>query len=143
MSDFLQAWKARGASRVLELPSGMMVRVRPVLLENLMLDGTIPLTLMRELQAIKPKRDGTLIDEDALKMTPLIDAVVLAAVIDPPLSREGGEESIALDEIGFSDRVFIFEEVNRPTAAMQTFRQQPGGDADATPGGQDLRETSE
>lgn len=143
MSDFLNEWKARTAPRVIELPSGLHVRVRPVLLENLMLSGTIPLTLMREVQAVRPRKGGGFREEDALKLTPVIDAVVLAAVIDPPLSREGSDETIALDEIPYTDRVAIFEEVNRPAAALASFRQQPDGDADAAPGGEELREAAE
>jgi hypothetical protein len=139
MSDRLAAWKAATAPREVELSSGLTATIRPVRLENLVLSGSIPLTLLRQAQALKPRKDGTFREEDALEMAVVIDAVVLAAVVDPPLTREGGDDSIALYDIPFADRVKLFEEANRPAAALQTFRGQPDGDAADAPGGEDLR----
>lgn len=139
MSDRLAAWKAATAPREVELSSGLTATIRPVRLENLVLSGSIPLTLLRQAQALKPRKDGTFREEDALEMAVVIDAVVLAAVVDPPLTRDGGADSIALYDIPFTDRVKLFEEANRPATALQSFRGQPTGDAADAPGGEDLR----
>ena len=139
MSDRLAAWKAATAPREVELSSGLTATIRPVRLENLVLSGSIPLTLLRQAQALKPREDGTFREEDALEMAGVIDAVVLAAVVDPPLTRDGGADSIALYDIPFTDRVKLFEEANRPATALQSFRGQPDGDAANAPGGEDLR----
>lgn len=139
MSDRLAAWKAATAPREVELSSGLTATIRPVRLENLVLSGSIPLTLLRQAQALKPRKDGTFREEDALEMAVVIDAVVLAAVVDPPLTRDGGADSIALYDIPFTDRVKLFEEANRPATALQSFRGQPDGDAADAPDSEDLR----
>lgn len=138
MNDRLAAWKVRTAPREIELSGGLTVLIRPVELQSLVINGSVPLTLLRQAQAVKPQKDGTYKDEDTVKLAGAIDAVVLAAVVDPKVTREGGEDSIALDDIPYSDRVKIFEEANRPAAALQSFRQQPNGDAGITPDGEDL-----
>lgn len=143
MSDRLARWKAANAPREVELSNGLTATIRPVRLENLVLSGSVPLTLLRQAQALKPRKDGLFREEDALEMAGVIDAVVLAAVVDPPLTRDGGDESIALYDIPFADRVRLFEEANRPAAALQSFRGQPDGDAADAPGGEDLRAAAE
>lgn len=143
MSERLAAWKARMATRELVLEDGFTVEIRPVQLQNLVMSGRIPMTLVRQMQAVKPKADGTYREEDALKMVAAIDAVVLASVVDPKVTRDGGDDSIALEDIPFADRVRIFEEVNRPAAALQPFRGQPNGDGDVAPGGEELRAAAE
>ena len=142
MSDYLTQWKARVAPREIELSDGYKMLIRPVRLENLLMSGQIPLTLLRQVQDIKPGADGTVPEEEALKMVDAIDAVVLAAVAEPRVTREGGEDSIAIADIPFIDRVKIFQEVNS-AATLQPFRGQPDGDADAAPGGQDLPPAAE
>ena len=142
-SQYLQAWKARTAPRELELSDGFRVLIRPVEVMGLLLSGRIPMTLLRQMQDIQPGADGNYTPEDTIKMVPAIDAVVLAAVVDPPVTLEGGENSIAVGDIPLADRMAIFEEVNRPAAAMQPFRGQPDGDAVAAPVSQDLREAAE
>jgi hypothetical protein len=139
VSDRLQARKALVAPREIELSDGGTVLVRPVKIENLLINRTIPVTLMRQMQAVKPNKDGTYKEEDAIKMAEAIDAVFMAAVVDPKVTREGGDDSAALDDFAFSDRVKVFEEVNRPSAALQSFRGQPNGNTHAALGSEDLR----
>jgi hypothetical protein len=143
MSQRLAAWKARLQPRELELSGGLTVLIRPVELQNLVIGGGIPLTLLKQMQAVKPQKDGTYRDEDAVKLAGAIDAVVLAAVVDPKVTKAGDDDSIAIDDIPYSDRVRIFEEVNRPAAALQSFRGQPNGDAGAASGGEDLPPAAE
>jgi hypothetical protein len=143
VSDRLQQWKARSAAREIELSDGLTMVIRPVRLENLVLAGRVPLTLVRQMQALKPQKDGSYRDEDALKMADAINAVVLAAAVDPAVTRDGSDDSVALDDIPFADRVRIFEEANRPAAALQSFRGQPDGDADPAPDGEGVRPAAE
>ncbi len=143
MSKYLTQWKVRSAPREIELSDGYRMLIRPVRLENLVMNGQIPLTLLRQMQAIRPRGDGSVPEEEALKMVDAIDAVVLAAVVDPPVTRAGGEDSVALADIPFADRVRIFQEVNAPATALQSFRGQPDGDADAAPRGEDVPPAAE
>ena len=139
MSERLSQWKAATAPREVQLSNGLTATIRPVRLENLVLSGSVPLTLLRQAQALKPRKDGTFREEDALEMAGVIDAVVMAAVVDPPLTRDGSDNSIALYDIPFTDRVKLFEEANRPATAIQPFRGQPDGNEADAPGGEDLR----
>lgn len=143
MSDRLAEWKARLEPREVELSGGLTVLIRPVELQNLVISGRVPLTLLRQAQAIKPQKDGSYKDEEVMKLAGLIDAVVLAAVVDPKVTEDGGEDSIALADIPYADRVRIFEEANRPAAALQNFRQQPNGDGGVAPNSEDLRPETE
>jgi hypothetical protein len=133
--QYLSRWKMRSAPRELVLSDGYPAAVRPAQLTNLMLNGTIPLTLMGRLKDIEPGEDGEFSPADMAEMLPLIDAVVLAVLIDPPVSREGDDDHIAIDDIPFIDKMTIFQEVNRPAAALEPFRPEPDGDADALPAG--------
>lgn len=143
MSERLAAWKARLAPREVELPSGLTVLIRPAELQNLATGGRIPLTLLRQMRAIKPQKDGSYREEDAAKLAEAIGAVVLAVVVDPKVTKEGGDDSIAIDDIPYSDQVHIVEEVNRPATDLQPFREQPNGNADAAPGSEDLPPAAE
>ena len=127
-SKYLDQWRMRTAPRTIELSGGWPVDIRPVEIANLMFSGAIPMTLMREARDMKQNDAGEYDPEDMARMMPFIDAVVLAAVVDPPLSRDGAGDTLPLDAIPFADRVLIFQEVNRPATELQSFRQQPDGD---------------
>lgn len=142
-SKYLARWRMRSAPRTLELSGGYSVEIRPVEIANLMFSGEIPLTLMREARDIKQGGDGEYDPEDMMRMLPLIDAVVLAAVTDPPLSRDGAGDTLPLSDIPFADRVLIFQEVNRPATELAPFRPEPDAGEAAAPGGEDLRGAAE
>ena len=52
-SKHLARWQARSQPRELALSDGYAVTIRPVQVANLMLGGSIPLTLIREARDIK------------------------------------------------------------------------------------------
>jgi hypothetical protein len=134
-SKYLAQWQARRAPRTLELSDGLMVDLRPVDITTLMFSGSIPMPLMREVMEMKPAADGEYDPNDVAVMMPLIDAVVLATVIDPPLSPDGAEGTLPLDAIWFVDKMSIYREVSKPATALQPFRQQPDGDEAPVSGG--------
>ena len=136
-------WQARTAPRTITLGDGCEVEIRPVQLSALMFNGTIPVTLMREAQDIEVGADGQYDMADVMRMLPLIDAVVLAVVIDPPLSRDGEDGTTSLDFLSLDERMLIFQEVNRPATELQSFRGEPDGDAAAASDGEDLRSAAE
>ena len=143
MSDRLAEWRQALAPRELTLSSGLTVLIRPVPLINLIMSGVIQLTLMCLARGGRPTKSGETITDEAIKMTPVIDIVVMAAVIDPPVTSDGAGDSIAVADIDYSDRVTIFEEANRPAAALQPFREQPNGDVGTAPDSEGVREAAE
>lgn len=138
MSERLKAWRLALAPREVELSNGQTVLVRPVNLEDLVLDGSIPVTLGSQIKKLQKTKGGNYRQEDADKLFAMLEPVVLAAVVDPPVTREGDENNLALDEIWLTDRMAIFEEANRAATALKRFRGQPNGDADAARGGDDV-----
>lgn len=142
MSERLKAMKAAVAPREIELSIGKML-VRPVKLENLVMNGRIPLTVVNKMRTTRRTESGGIRIEDAIEMTEAIDAVVMAAAVDPRVTREATDESMGLDEIDYDDKQLIFEEASRPAAALAGFPGEPGaGDADA-PDGEGVREAAE
>lgn len=145
MSEIVSAWKERFRPRALVLSNGESVVVRPVIVEALAANGTIPLTLFGGgEEGKKPKKKATLLDPDTLQM---VHAVVMAAAVEPRVTGMGteeGEDSIPLDYIPLGDRYRIFEEVTEAaTAPLAPFRAEPSGDAGDARGGEDVREAAE
>lgn len=142
MSDKLQRIRQRTGPRDIELSIGT-VTIRPVKLESLVMAKRIPLTLVKKMEGMKRTAAGGFRIEDAIEMTEAIDAVVIAAMVDPLVTPDGGEDTLGILEIPFEDRVLIFTEANAPAAAYANF---PGGQpAGGTAGhdGEDVRPPAE
>ena len=139
MSDRLAEWRDRVAPREIALSNGLTMLVRPVRLEDLITAGTVPLTLINRAQRIKTQKDGSYKDEDADALSKAVNAVVLAVAVDPRVTKDGAGDSIAVDDIPFLDRLDIFQEVNRPTAAVQSFPGEPNGSDALAPDGEDVQ----
>lgn len=139
MTDRLEAWRAKVAPREIALSNGLTMLVRAVRLEDLLTAGTIPLTLISRAERIKKQKDGTYKEDDAAALSKAVNAVVLAVAVDPKVTPDGAGDSIAVDDIPFLDRLDIFQEVNRPAAAVQSFPGEPNGSNALTPDGEDLQ----
>lgn len=143
MSERLQRMKAAIAPREIELSIGSML-IKPVKLENLVMARRIPLTLVRKMEAVQKRTKSKGVElEDAMDMTEAINAVVIAAAVDPRVTEEETADSIAVHDVPFEDRVLIFTEANRPAAELAGFPGQPDGGDAAAPGGGEVREAAE
>lgn len=90
--------------------------------------GLIPTTLLVELDEIgqKTKDDPKAIPDDALaKMVPALDAVAIAAFVDPPVTKKGGEDALAPSELSFADKYKVYMRLNREAEPLRDFRQEP------------------
>lgn len=144
-SAIVSSWKARFQPRAVALSNGESIVVRPVMVEALAANGTIPLMLFSGgEEGKKGKKKATLLDADTLEM---VNAVVMAAAVEPRVTAMGteeGEDSIPLDYIPLGDRYRIFDAVTEAaTAPLAPFRAEPGGDAGDARGGEDVREAAE
>lgn len=136
MNERLQRIRQNRAPREVTLSDGSTILIRPVKLQNLVMNKRIPLTLVRKMERMDRTPTGGIRLEDAVEVTEAIDAVVMAAAVDPRITVEPTEETLGLDEIDFEDRVLIFTEANRTAAALAPFpvSGQPGSGDDAAPG---------
>jgi hypothetical protein len=126
MSKYLNQWRqALEATEEISLSIGPAVIKCHVSLLDLAAAGRIPATLLTELESLgrKAQKDATRAGTEGLaKMGPALDAVAIAAFIDPPVSRDGGEESLPVAAIPFADKLAVFMRVNQEAAALQPFR---------------------
>lgn len=146
MSDRLAAWREATAPREIDLGEGLTVLVRRVRLQDLIAAGTIPITLIDDAAAAQKrarKRGGRAAVEDTRQVLSMIDAVVLAVVIDPPLAVVADDDHLALEALSPDQRMRIFEAVNSEAAALRPFRGQPDGDEAAARGGDDVPPAAE
>lgn len=117
------------ATEEIELTNFVAVIRSHVSLLDLAGAGLIPTTLLVELDEIgrKAKNDPTAIPDDALlKMTPALDAVAIAAFVDPPVSKIAGDDALAPSELSFADKYKVYMRLSREAEALRDFRQESG-----------------
>lgn len=143
-STHLAQWKAALRPRELQLSIGPVL-IRPVQLDSLVANGSIPLPLLQKIDRIQPRQDGTFGYEDLLVLAPAVNAVALACVVDPPLTEHGDDNSIAVHDIPMADRLIIFEEASKTTTSYAPFPgagEPDSGDAAVSDGGE-VRDATE
>jgi hypothetical protein len=133
MSKHLERVRQRleelNATEEIELSGIGLVEIKShVRLEDLALAGHIPVTLLTELQNLskKAQKNPAKAGDALAKMTPALDAVAIAAFVDPPVTKDGDADSLAVGDIPPSDKLAVFMRVNREAAALQPFRLEGG-----------------
>jgi hypothetical protein len=123
----LAMWRA-GRVHELSLPSGLVVQVTDVTMTDLLFTGKLPpaLVTMAEQSAKggKAEMDLQSISQNAGEFGQLLDALVMICVKDPPMAAHGDAEHLGIDEIPGDDKMFIFNWINRESAAVQPFRDE-------------------
>jgi hypothetical protein len=115
----LKDWRTqRQAAAEMTLPSGLEVKLRKVVMLDLVANGHIPATLDALVQ--KATSDGFGVN-DVKEFIPLVNAVVQACVVEPALAAEGDDEHLTLDEIPIMDRLEIFNWANGAANALRPF----------------------
>lgn len=146
MSDNLQQWKQAMQPREIVTSEGLPILIRPVKLQNLIMAKRIPLTVLKRAEAVHKRGGGPTQIEESVEMAELIDAVVMAAAVDPRITPDGGEDSIALIDLPWPDHELIYEEAQKPAAALATFPERPGEpgvDPVPAPDGEGIRDDAE
>jgi hypothetical protein len=127
----LATWRAKRAAGITRtLPSGLRVRLRPVKLVDLIMLGEIPQTLDALVKRASSEGFGV---QDVQQFTPLINAVVKACVIEPPIADVADETHLALSELDFDDRLNVFLFANGTAEAVRPFPVQPTGTVEPAP----------
>jgi len=123
----LQAWrkKQQEGERV-TLPSGLEVRVKRVGLLDLAAQGNVPAPLLGMVEKVLDSQTHKLVMADFPDYAALINSVVLAAVIDPPIADEADATHLAVDELPMGDRLALFNWANEVATKLEPFRKEPG-----------------
>ena len=118
----LQAWR-QGRQATLHLSCGLTVTVCKVDLLDLAARGKIPVPLYAAVQQMMDQQSNVAgLDLATLpERAAIIDLVVSAALIDPPLADEPSDEAITLAELPFVDRISIFSWAHEEAAQVATF----------------------
>jgi hypothetical protein len=125
----LHAWR-QGRQATLNLSCGLTVTVRKVDLLDLAAQGQIPVPLHAAVQQMLAQQGAGGLDIATLpERAAIIDLVVKAALVEPPLADAPSDDAITLDELPFVDRISIFSWAHEEAAQVATF---PG---DAPSGG--------
>jgi hypothetical protein len=128
----IAAWRASRQS-TLALSCGLSVRVQPVDLAAMAASGAIPAPLVEMIGAEEdpgsPKQAGFLgtgIAADVLpEVTKMVNAVVMAAVVAPPVAEVADDDHVGIEELPLTDRFAIFGQVSGVTAQLVPFRGEP------------------
>jgi len=141
----LAQWRASRTHAIEDLPSGLPIVVKDVSLQDLVMmeDVEIPNTLLDmmfdndEKQAMfadDAQSDSQVILEmmrNKTEFNQLLNEMVRACLVSPPLGDKPDDEHITLDELSFADKMHIFNFLNRDAQAVRPFPDE--ADAETLP----------
>lgn len=150
-------WKKKNQVPLLELPSGMVMRIRKVGMQTLMSTGIMPNSLLPLAQKAVAKGQGeapVMSEDDMIQMIQdpkavqdivvFMDKMVCIVAAEPeihPLPKDGVERDddlLYVDEVAEEDKMFIFQVVTGGTTDVEQFRQEAGSTMAAIRGREDL-----
>ena len=110
--------------KVVELPSGLFVRVRRPSVTQLIKVGHIPADVAASMQAVTPGQP--LKGDNMTKYLELMDLIVVHSVMEPKVVLSGaGENEVNVSEIEDLDKQFLMNYVQGGNADLTSFRTQP------------------
>ncbi len=131
----------------LQLPGGMTVWVMDVSMMDLMLTGKLPETLIEFADDAGKQGKGEIDLKKVVKsgtdFNAMLDTVVLACVVEPPVAEKGDDDHLGLDEINGDDKMAIFNWANREVEKIRPFREGEDQPVAAVLAGNGLREGAE
>ena len=121
----LKAWREnrKGEKRV--LPSGLVVKVRRCDLLDLAAQGQIPAPLAAMVGNLVTT-GMTINMENFGEYATVVNMLVKACLIDPPVAEESDSDHIGLDELPMKDRIAIYNWANEGVAWLAPFREDVG-----------------
>lgn len=121
----LDEWRAKRADgEIFETPSGLAIKLRALSLMDLAVRGDVPAALTTMVNQVLDKGLGMITVETAGEFETVLNLVVKAAVIDPPLADERTEAALGVRELPIIDRMAIFRQCNRYVDALKPFRSE-------------------
>ena len=121
----LSEWRERQATgEAFELPSGLLVRLRRVGMLDLAARGKVPAPLVAMVEGLL-QRDAALTLAEFGEYGQVVDLIVAAALIDPPVAEEADKTHLAVSELPMADRLAVFNWCNAPAVRLRPFRSEP------------------
>jgi hypothetical protein len=118
----VSTWRAAMVQEY-ELPSGNVARLKRISLVDLVEQGDIPQTLTGLVAEVAQKQELRQLSLEELKdFADVVNLVVKACFVEPPVSDEPTEESLGVHEISFVDRAEVFRWANEPARRLRLFR---------------------
>jgi len=122
----LAAWRA-SRLKDLELPSGLLVKLRDVTMTDLMLTGKLPDSIMSLItetaKAGELEFDLEMITKNTREWNEMLITLLELSMVEPQIGDVADDEHILLTEIPGDDKLFIFNYLNRGAEALQPFRE--------------------
>jgi len=138
--------KPREEGFLLDLPSGNVVRIRPVALDVLLRQGEIPDLLTPFVakmvyQGVDTDELDSLLSaekltEQSTEMLVLIDAVVTAAFLEPRIVAEPqADDEISIADVELADRGTVFSLAVLPANELRRFLERQAASVEPVPDG--------
>lgn len=149
-------WKKKSQGDLIDLPSGLTIRLKRVGLQALMATGQMPNSLLAISQKAVSRGTGNQgpspeelakLTEDPkqlIEMMNFFDRMVCFVAAEPEIHlvpKEGVDRDdnlVYVDEVGEEDKMFIFQVVTGGTTDLEEFRSEHASRLDALRRGEDL-----
>jgi hypothetical protein len=119
----LRDWRAkRMLGTPLELDSGLTVIVKRAELLDLAANGEIPAPLLGTVERLANEGAAKVEMADLPEFAALVNLVVRATVVEPPIADEPDDEHLGIKELSFSEKMVIFNHAQQAIAGMKPFR---------------------
>lgn len=134
-------WRQANEGKVVELPSGLAARVRPVSADVFVKLGKVPDALTPVItQAILGAGLELKVEkfEDVKTTLQLLDAICELCFVEPKVAvgREPTENEITLDDIPLEDKFALLELFMMPASKLASFRPKSGAGLEPLPDGE-------
>lgn len=142
--EYLELWRSRlDATEEIQLSIGPAVIRSTVSLMDLAAAGHIPTPLLAELQQMSEAGDDKAKQWEAVgklpTVIPALDAACIAALVAPPVSREGDDDHLPVGAIPIGDKLKIFFQLGEGVGPLRGFREEPRRVNGVARAGNDLR----
>jgi hypothetical protein len=122
VAAFKKRAQANAHGEVLELPSGLSVKVRRPSVTALIKTGHIPADVAAAMQNVAPGKQ--LQGNDMKKYLELLDLIVLNSVVEPKVVASGqqADDAISVDDLDDLDKQFVMQYVQSGVTDLTPFR---------------------
>lgn len=138
----------------IQLPSGKVVRLRPVSMSTMLLDGSIPDLLSPLAAKTIWIGDKSLEAEDELSFEKIKDVAPEMLKLHNIITKEGlvyprvvddpqEDDEISLKDIDDGDKAAVFAYVTQGVYALEFFRDQQSADVESVPNGENVQSEAE
>jgi hypothetical protein len=116
---------------IMQLGCGLRVKVKRAQLLDLAAAGHIPLPLSGQVAELIEKGVGGFDQETLKKKIPVVNAVVKAMTISPPIVDKASDNAVGVDEIPLLDRFWMYKFAQEEAAPLAVFPVKPTDSGDS------------